>query len=450
MQDTRSGPTGHAVVIGAGIGGLLAARVLSETFERVSVIERDRLPDESVPRRGVPQGSHAHGLLSKGCDILNDLFPGLTEDLVARGAVLCDLQADIRWYNDGLRMCPAPSHMLGLMVSRPGLELYVRSRVATLPNVRIEQLCEVLGPIADQERGTVTGVRLLRVDSQPEELPADLVVDATGRSNRGTTWLRELGYDPAPEERVDSGMAYVTGEYHRRPGDADETAILIGQSAAVPRGGVAISAEGDRWLVTLYGMRDDIPSVDPVGFHQFAARLPVPDLHRFMEGLEPLGNPRLMRIPISVRRRYERLTRFPQGYLVFGDALCQFNPTYGQGMTVASREAAALRECLAGGTDGLARRFFRQAARIIDVPWDMSVGGDLRFAWVEGRRTRRVKLINGYIARVHVAAQRDPVVGRAFLTVANLQAPPQHLFSPGILARVLRPRAGAVPTQSVQ
>ncbi|GII30201.1 NAD(P)/FAD-dependent oxidoreductase [Planotetraspora mira] len=442
------GLTGHAVVIGAGIGGLLAARVLSETFDRVTVIDRDALPAQGIPRRGVPQGLHAHGLLSRGCEILEDLFPRLTADLVAAGAVPCDIQNDVRWYNDGRRLQPAPSGMRGLTVSRPHLEWCLRSRVAALPGVVIRERCEVVELIStgDQAQpGAVTGVRLLSSGHRPEDMPADLVVNATGRGNRGAEWLRRLGYETAPEERVDSRLVYVSREYRRRPGDADVVALVVGHGAATPRGGVALSAEGDRWLVTLYGMGDDVPPVDPDGYHRFAARLPVRDLHRLLQRVEPLGAPRLMRIPVSIRRRYERLRDFPEGYVVFGDALCQFNPSYGQGMTVAACEAVALRECLAdGGQNRLAVRFFGRAARIIDVPWDISVGGDLRFPSVEGHRSLRVKLLNGYLTRLHAAAEADPVVGHAFLSVANLQAPPQHLLSPGVLARVLRPRSGGI------
>ncbi|MET8146198.1 FAD-binding monooxygenase [Sphaerisporangium sp. NPDC005288] len=443
MADIGHRPTGHAVVVGAGIGGLLAARVLGERFDRVTLIDRDALPDEGVPRRGVPQGHHAHGLLSRGREILEQLFPRLTADLVAAGAGTCDIQNDVRWYNDGRLLRPAPSRLRGLTVSRPRLEGYVRSRVAALPGVVVHERREVLGPIAGPG-GAVTGVRVLRPGHRPEEaeeMAADLVVDATGRGNRGTEWLRGLGYEPAPEDRVDSRLVYVSREYRRRPGDADVAAMIVGHGTAVPRGGVALSAEGDRWLVTLFGMGDDVPPVDPEGYHAFAAGLPVPDLHHLLLRLEPLGAPRLMRIPVSIRRRYERLGRFPEGYLVFGDALCQFNPSYGQGMTVAACEAVALRECLADGLDGLARRFFGRAARIIDVPWDMSVGGDLRFPSVEGPRSPRVRLLNGYLTRLHAAAEADPVVGNAFLSVANLQAPPQRLLSPGIIARVLRPRS---------
>ncbi|GAA4986724.1 hypothetical protein GCM10025734_11200 [Kitasatospora paranensis] len=332
-------------------------------------------------------------------------------------------------------------------MSRPELEHYLRSRVAALPGVEIHERCEVVEPVAegaDGAGGRITGVRLLRVNSEPEVVAAELFVDATGRGNRGATWLRALGYDPAPEERIDSGLVYVSREYRRRPDDAEADAYLVGAEADAPRGGVALSAEGDRWLVTLFGMADDVPPTDPAGYHAFAARLPVPDLYHLLQRLEPLSAPRLMRIPVSVRHRYERLERFPEGYLVLGDALCQFNPSYGQGMTVAACEAAALRECLAQNPgDGLAGRFFRRAARITDVPWDMSVGGDLRFPFVEGPRTARVRLLNRYVARLHRAAAAHPSVGRAFLRVANLQDPPQRLFAPAVLGRVLLTRPPA-------
>jgi len=443
MEGHGQDGTGHAVVIGGSIGGLLTARVLSESFARVTVVDRDVLTDEAAPRKGVPQGHHTHGLLAKGGEILNELFPGLTAELVALGAVECDSQNDCVWHNDARRLHPAPSELRGLAVSRPMLEHYVRSRVAALPNVEIRSRREAVG-LLPGTRG-VGGVRLLPVGGEHEELAAELVVNAAGRGNRGTAWLRELGYEAPEEERVDSGLVYVTRQYEGRPGDSEATAILVAHSTASPRGGFAIRAEGNRWLITVLGMGDDIPSTDPDEYERFAEGLPLPDLHRLMRRLEPIGAPRLMRIPTSVRRRYERLRDFPEGYVVLGDALCQFNPSYGQGMTVAACEAVVLREALRDGVEGVARRFFPLAAKVIDVPWDMAVGADLRFPHIEGRRTPRVRLLNAYIARLHVAAEADPVVGNAFLRVTNLVAPPQSLFAPRILARVLHRRPAAAP-----
>ncbi|ROO85669.1 flavin-dependent dehydrogenase [Actinocorallia herbida] len=442
MAGNVSGRCGeHAVVIGGSIAGLLAARVLSDGFAKVTVLDRDGFSGRDVPRKGVPQGHHTHGLLAKGREILEEFFPGFTDGLVKDGAVLCDAQNDCVWYNDGLRMRPAPSDLQALAVGRPMLENRLRVRVAALPNVEIRARHEVTGLLLGA-RG-VGGVRVVPVGGGAEaEIEADLVVNASGRGNRGAVWLRELGYEPPAEERVDSGLVYVTREFRGHPGDAEVTAILCAHSTASPLGGFAIRAEGDRWLITVLGMGADIPSTDPAEFTGFAARLPVPEIHRLASRLEPLGPPRLMRIPTSVRRRYERMRAFPDGYAVIGDALCQFNPSYGQGMTIAACEAVALRDALRGGTAGLARRFFPAAAKVIDVPWDMAVGADLRFPHIEGARTPKVKLLNAYVARIHVAAQVDPVVGNAFLQVSNLVKPPQSLFAPRILARVLRRRPG--------
>ncbi|MGW5673310.1 hypothetical protein [Micromonospora sp. NPDC003776] len=178
------------------------------------------------------------------------------------------------------------------------------------------------------------------------------------------------------------------------------------------------------------------PPTDPEGYLAFAGRLPAPELHALLSRAEPLGPPKRMRLPTGVRRRYERLTHLPAGFLAVADAVCSFNPAYGQGMTVAAAEAMVLRDCLRQGRGDLPRRFFAAAAKVVDVPWDMAVGGDLRHPAVVGPRSRRTRFLNGYVARLHAAAPRHPVVGRRFLSVANLMTPP-GLFAPGIVARVL-------------
>jgi hypothetical protein len=179
------------------------------------------------------------------------------------------------------------------------------------------------------------------------------------------------------------------------------------------------------------------PPTDPDGFAAFAATLPAPDVFEVVANAEPLGEVLPARYPASVRRRYERLDRFPDGYLVTGDAVCGFNPVYGQGMSVAALEALALRDCLRDGPAGLAPRFFAEVARIVDIPWGIAVGSDLRFPWIQGARTAKVRLVNAYLARFHLAAERDPVLGRAFLRVVNLIDRPEGLLHPALAARVL-------------
>jgi hypothetical protein len=196
--------------------------------------------------------------------------------------------------------------------------------------------------------------------------------------------------------------------------------------------------ENDRFLVTLFGILGDHPPTDPDGFSDFAATLQFPDINEALRDAEPLDEPVPFRHPASVRHRYERLSRFPEGLLVMGDAVCTFNPVYGQGMSVVALQALALRAELQQHTGPQPRRFFRQIGRIVDVPWSMATGGDLAFPKVAGQRTMQMRVVNGYLAKLFAGAAHDPRLGRAFLRVAGLVDPPQALLAPGVVARVLR------------
>jgi len=430
------------------MAGLLAARVLSDTFARITIIDRDALPEDPVARRGVPQAKHAHGLLARGREILEELFPGLTTELVDRyGAVAGDIQRDASWFNDGHLMHREESGMLCLVVSRPLLEWYVRTRVVALPQVTVLPTTEAVGLVATG--AAVTGVRVRRdtrcaagsdaagADAGEETLAADLVVDTTGRSNRAPTWLRELGYEAPEEETIDAKTVYVSASFTRKPDDYDGIAAVVGATVDNPRGGVALAVEGDQWHVTLLGMGGPEAPTDPESYVEWAAHAPNPDLYQILSGAKVIEAPHRMRIPPAVWRHYEKLRRFPDGFLVMGDALCAFNPAYAQGMTTAAVEALALRDCLARGRRTLARRFFAEAAKIVAIPWSIAVTADLRFPHVVGKRTGAVKFLNWYIARLHRVASRDAKAGKAFLRVANLIDPPQRLLTPGMAAKVL-------------
>ncbi|WP_432896786.1 FAD-dependent oxidoreductase [Micromonospora matsumotoense] len=433
--------TDSAVVVGAGIGGLLAARALSETYARVTLVDRDPLPEQATSRRGVPQGRQLHVLLDRGRQVLEELLPGVGDELTALGAPLVDLQGQVRWYNDGYRMRPAASPLRAIGVSRPLLEQVVRNRIGALPGVTVLPGHEVAGLTATPDRRRVTGVRVHRRADGPSaavEHPADLVVDAGGRGTRSPVWLPALGYPPAPEEQVTVGLTYVTRLYERQPQHLDGLlGVFTNAVPGRPRGGIVAVQEHDRFAVALNGMFGEEPPTDDAGLIAYAESLPAPEIGALMRQARPLGEPARMRFPASVRRRYERLRRFPAGYLVFGDALCSFNPLYGQGITAAALQASELARLLRAAPDGLARRFFRRAARVIDVPWAIAVGTDLRFAEVPGPRSLRVRLTNAYVHRLHAAATADPALGAAFLRVLNLVDPPGRLLVPAVAARVL-------------
>ena len=291
------------------MGGLVAARVLSKVFDRVTLVERDVLDDSANPRRGVPQGRHAHGLLARGREVLEDFFPGLTEELVGLGAGRTDLQSGFRWINAGRLLSPEDSGLVGLGVSRPLLESRVRARVLALPNVTLLDGCDATGLTSTADRSRVTGLRVLRrtAGGGEEVLDADLVVDASGRGSRGPQWLQSLGY-PAPEvEKVQIGLSYASRWYRRDPDGP--VGAAVGATTANPRGGVMINQEGDRWMVSIGGILGDAAPLDHEGFTAFAATLPSPAIHEVIRDAEPLTDAVRFRYPASSRRRHSMARR---------------------------------------------------------------------------------------------------------------------------------------------
>ena len=285
-------------------------------------------------------------------------------------------------------------------------------------------------------------------DTTPRELSADLVVDCTGRATRAPQWLDGWGFEAAAEQRVDIGICYASAYFERSGAldhgrNVDKLVVICAATPDLPRPGVLIAQERDaagtaRWVACVGGYAGDHPSATIEGLRQRAQELGSPDLLRVMREGRMLGEVQRYVYPHSLRRRYERLARFPGGLLLLGDAMTSFNPIFGQGMSVAACEALALQTELARGLDGLARRYFRAAARVIDIPWQLAVGGDLAIASVPGPRPLAVRLVNAYVARVQRAAVHDPVVSLAFQRVAHLLATPPSLMAPRILWRVLR------------
>jgi 2-polyprenyl-6-methoxyphenol hydroxylase-like FAD-dependent oxidoreductase len=431
-----------AVVIGGSIAGLLAARVLSTHFDQVILIERDKLSDRPEARRGQPQAHHLHALLSTGKDILNCYFPDLIASLQAGGAILADLGQAARWHIGGGYRLQYDSGLMGLLVSRPLLEYEIRRRVLQLPNITVLDETTVEELMATPDRSQIVGVRLKRSAGQEQSmiLNADLVVDAAGKGSTSPRWLMALGYEKAPETVVNIGLRYATRLYHRQPNDLinAQLAIVSADPPDCPRSGLAFPIEGDRWIVTLVGWGGNQPALDEQGFLDYARSLPAPDIHNIISRAQPISKVVSYSYNASQRRHYEKLTRFPAGYLVMGDALCSFDPAYGQGMTSAALQATALDELLRTQRNDLqiAQQFFKRAAKIIDIPWQLAVGEDFRYPTTRGQKAPGTDLLNAYVALVHQATHTDSVVYGAFIKVMNLLAPPSYLFHPKILWRV--------------
>lgn len=429
----------HAIVIGASMGGLLAARALVDYYDEVTLLDRDALPLICEPRKSVPQGRHTHGLLARGREVLEQLFPGFTVEMAAKGAVLGDIGDAILWFNHGFYLCNVRGGLSALAISRPMLEDGVRRRVLQFPNIRIRQRCDVLERTYNHDRGRVTGVQVALRDGshEVETISADLVVDASGRGSCSPAWLETLGYAKPREEQIKVNIGYKTRLYRRKPEDLHGKAgAIIAACRPDWRFGVILAQEGERWTVSLGGYFDNEVPSDDFGFIEFARNLPKREIFDVIKDAEPLSPVLTYNFSTNQRRYYEELSRFPEGFVVYGDALCSFNPVYGQGMTVACTEALALRECLAKGSEKIGRRFFRAAGRLIDIPWQVAVGSDLQHERVEGKRTVQVRFVNWYISKLFQSANRDPVLATKFLEVINLMKAPSTLLAPAAALRV--------------
>jgi 2-polyprenyl-6-methoxyphenol hydroxylase-like FAD-dependent oxidoreductase len=432
----------HAVVIGGSMGGLLAARVLAEHFERVTIVERDRMPAGVDHRRGVPQSRHTHGILGSGANILEELFPGIRRELIDAGAVSGDIVQKGRWFHEGGYLKQTPSGMIGLVLSRPLLETTVRKRVLALDRIRLLEECDAEGLAASDDGKCVTGLKL----KGGSVINADLVVNAAGRASHGPAWLESLGYPKPQVDRVEVALGYTTRLFRRCPNELNgDIAVIIPPTPSGKKGGVMIAQEGDRWTVTLIAHFGGYAPSGLEGFRAFARNLHAPDIDEVVRAAEPIGDAQTARFPASVRQRYERLTRFPTGYLAFGDAICSFNPIYGQGMSAAALQAMTLRKCLRNEPRNLAKTFFTEVAAVIDIPWSIAVGNDLRMPEKVGPRTTAGRFTTWYVSKVHKAAHHDSEVSLAFHKVASLLEPPSSLMKPRLAWRVFKGRKANQP-----
>jgi 2-polyprenyl-6-methoxyphenol hydroxylase-like FAD-dependent oxidoreductase len=444
---SQSPLTGRAIVIGASMAGLIAAKVLSRRFNKVTIVDRDSLPTSVEPRPGVPQGRHGHGLLASGSAALERLFPGLERELVAAGAVPGDVIGNVRWFQQGCYKAKFESGLRGILLSRPLLEGTLRRMVEALPNVTIESHTHVTELLTDDENRAITGVCTRRGNSSAILTGAALVVDASGRSSRTPEWLEQLGYQPPTESRVEVNLGYTTRLFRRKDDDlnGDRGAIIAPDPTVGRRVGFMLAQENGRWIVTLAGWLGDHAPTDARDFEEFARTLARPDIYEVITRAEPLSDAVAYAFPSNLRRHYERLTRLPERFVVIGDAVCSFNPFYGQGMSVAALEGLLLDRYLDGGLANLAPRFYREARRIIDTPWMIAAGSDFAFPGVTGTKPTGTDATNWYLQHVHRVASTDRVVCRAFFDVANLLKPATTLFSLGVVTRVVSGslRAGA-------
>jgi 2-polyprenyl-6-methoxyphenol hydroxylase-like FAD-dependent oxidoreductase len=446
----------HAVVVGGSLAGLCAASALAPHFRRVTVVERDTLPDDAATRAGAPQARHVHALLVRGRRELERLFPGFEQTLLSRGALELDFGMTFAVLRQHGWQRRQPFEITGLFQSRALLESVVRGLARRIPNLELRERTDVLGfAAAERPARRVTGLRVQSRDGRGgERIDADLVVDASGRGSKVTSWLAELGLEPPEEVVVDSDGAYSTRWYRapareRWPAEWWWKGIWI--DPELPDGriaGILSPVEGDRWIVTLGGLEGHYPPTDEAGFDDFLRGLRSPLLAQAVALAEPISPVYGHRAMANRFRHFERWSARLDGFVALGDAVCAFNPVYGQGMTAAAVSARLLGDWVAAAGASrplIARRYFRAQARFLGEVWTLATGADFRFPKTTGPRPRFASVANGYLDLLVLAAEEDPVARAAMRDVIHLLEPPTAIFRPRVVARVLghRFRQGA-------
>lgn len=441
------------LVLGGSMAGLLAARVLSEHFEDVFILERDTLPDEAEPRNGTPQARHLHQILASGQQIMEDFFPKLKDDLREVGA------PNLHWGVDGVflvadeRVKPVPSGIITNTCSRPTLEYLIRRRLCERGNIHILQEHRVQGLISSEDKRIIKGVQVkVGRETDVQEIYADLVIDCTGRNSKSAKWYAELGYGEVENTYINAFIGYSTCWFEHPDTDSFDFVslnaidLLSGyENGRGQRSGIILRVENDRWIAILTGNNIDYPPTDYEGFLNYAQSLQSQGIYDWLKDATPISPVYGSRSTYSIWHHYEKMARLPENMIITGDAACAFNPVYGQGMSVAALDAKLLGELLSvwSGSDliGFSQHFQKELAETLVAPWNLATTGDKAQPLAEGdfgEPTRLEKFGEAYSRWTLEALIAEPEVLKTFFKVMNMLEPPEALGKPSVMLRVFK------------
>ena len=434
----------HAIVVGGSLAGMLTARVLSHHFSQVTIIERDEYPESPAPRPGIPQSRHLHGLLLRGTRILEDIFPGISAELLESGALKLDAGDDLKWLMPrgwGVRYS---SGMTVLSFTRDLLDYVVRKHVNRWPNITILSGYEAVGLLTNLFNDRVRGVRIRdrHAEKDVKNIEADFVVVASGRNSKLNEWLADLGYDAAEESYVNAHVGYASRLYSIPAAwEADWKAVIL--QAAPPervRGGLMLPVEGNRWLVTAVGGDRDYPPVDEGGFLSFIESLPSREIIDAISHAKPLTAISGYRTMENRIRHFEKMKKWPRRLVTLGDGVCAFNPVYAQGMTMAAIGAELLSDMIASrGIDDLGLEYQKRLAKANNAPWMLATGTDFRYRTTEGIKPGPAsEFMHWYMDKIFQLVTHDSIVRTRFFEVHQMTKPASALFAPQIVWRVVK------------
>jgi len=431
-----------ALVIGGSISGLLASKALSRHFDRVVLLERDKFPEKPMSRGGVPQGGHLHALMSGGAFVIEEMVPGFFRDLEKNGSMIVDATRDmaLHFFNAW-----QPRDLCGIpyfMQSRAFLDWSIIQRLKKEKNIELRDDCFVSELLTSQDRTRVTGVKLKnRTTEKEEEMSADLVVDAGGRSSRTPIWLEALGYAKPPKEEVKIDICYTSRNFQMDDAPRDWNAMFIyPMPPRTTRMGGLMHQDNGEFIATLAGYFNDQAPEDLDGYLEYAKTLNSPEMYDALKNAEPRGEARVFRLPSARRLRFDKLKRFPAGLICLGAAVCSFNPIWGQGMTSGALQAQALGKCLEqkGLDDDFYRSYFKAQKKICDVPWTLAGAEDFRYAKTEGKRPFGIKILHWYTAQVYELMAQDHEAYTEFIKTIHFLQGPEAFFKPKIFFKVVK------------
>lgn len=435
----------HAIVIGGSVAGLCAAKVLTQHFEQVTILERDVYPQDADFRKGTPQARHPHILLNRGQLIMEELFPGFTQQVIEQGAVPVNFGQNMKWNMNGQWRPTFDSSVNTVACSRIVLEGTLRRYLIEHPQISFIQEAEVTGLLTDTDKKQVQGVQIrLRGDNnRTVTLDAEMVVDTSGRESRAPEWLQTLGYDAPQETTVDSKTAYTTRIFACPPNYTGPATMYVQHGAPYQkRGGVFVMMEGNRLHLSLVGVMGEAAPTDEEGFMDFARSLPAPELYEIIKDMEPLSDIYGYRRAATRLRHYDMLERYLENFVLLGDSVLAFNPIYGQGMTVAAMSAYELKACLAEqGEDltGLAETFQKRLMGVITPAWQLNASEDGKWFPADENQPldQEARLMMKYMDKVMEAASINPVITDAVYRVMNMVEAPTIFFRPDIVLQVM-------------
>jgi 2-polyprenyl-6-methoxyphenol hydroxylase-like FAD-dependent oxidoreductase len=447
---TVSGRASHAVVIGSGIGGMCAARVLSDHYQRVTIVERDRLPDSKQHRPGVPQSHHGHGLLLRGLQQMDVLFPGFAQRLIDGGAQRVDLGDEFGHFTEWgwsprtkTNVEPISANRLAIEHSMRELMLEQVSNLTVREETRVQRL---IVTSSDNENGgpgsrRVTGIEV-NSHKGAERIEADLVVDASGKNGKLMQWLEELQLPEPPTEVVDPDSAYAS-RFYRAPSPWPSKwwwkgLLIDGKPPEQLREAMLLPCGDNKLVLMLIGANGDHPPGDEAGFNEYIRSLRTPYLAQVIAQCEPISEIHRSKRLWNRWRHFEHWQSELPGYLCLGDTLVTFNPFHGQGMTVAAVSAATLRDTLSKvGTDPiqLPKAFYRANAKFVRQAWDVATIIDLGWPRTQGKRGLQWRLLALVLRQLCESIHEDALLKRYLGRLFHLLEPSSVAMKPKVLWR---------------